>query len=94
MAPNLHYDSASACPLSLSSKEIKCTKARNTRQRAPTRRPDTTCNQSHSHRYARGHQAPLNLLSITTLVLDGVTVRDIIKTAVDLAIDRGAARTS
>jgi len=28
------------------------------------------------------------------LVLDGVTVRDILKTVVDLAIDRGAARTS
>ena len=63
VAPNLHYDSASACPLSLNSKEIKCTKARNTRQRAPTRRPDTTCNQSHSRRYARGHQAPLNPLA-------------------------------
>ena len=32
--------------------------------------------------------------AITTLVLDGVTVRDILKTVVDLAIDRGAARTS
>ena len=81
-------------PLSLNSKEIKY-KARNTRQRAPTPRHDTTCNQSHSRRYARGHQPPPEPpRAIATLVLDGVTARDILKTAVDLAIDRGAARTS
>jgi len=94
VAPNLHYDSASASPLSLHSKEIKYTKratrANARRRDAPTHLQPVPLPQVRP----RPPSPPEPPRAIATLVLDGVTVRDILKTAVDLAIDRGAARTS